>query len=350
MSHFERLPPTVRQKIFGYLLVSDLVRQPPNHLLVEHYDFQVNVLRLNRALNTEATALFRRANLFVKVHNYFGDAEKAMYNHEIPFFKLKGNFDHHVTEVTIKYDPMNQRMAAMISKKRTTSLLLLADIPKLTRLLRLLDLANFMGYQFDFKFHHPPSALAPLSPKQQLKLKLLSPFKQVRGAALVQKVSFSGAFDPTVIVKVKKAMTQKIAWLRAGAWEIHAIALSIKQMGDWAFRLNNADMVLAKYNDARTFMDTAMDLNKMMANLDNKFTLALVGLETTIWVDTALAMLADSMLTESGERQFSRIPPMLAHIKAAEKMAAQNRPVVPTSVLARFYHLLGISELGLAIP
>src|SRR5690349_12942265 len=98
MSRLEQLTPAVRHRILRYLLVSENVRQPPNHLLVENYVFEVNVLRTNRATDKEDTAILYQENTFIKMYNDFVDAEKSMDNHEIPFFKLKGKFEHHVTE------------------------------------------------------------------------------------------------------------------------------------------------------------------------------------------------------------------------------------------------------------
>ncbi|KAF1847092.1 uncharacterized protein K460DRAFT_413897 [Cucurbitaria berberidis CBS 394.84] len=349
MSRFEQLPSAVRRRILGYLLISEHVRQSPNHLLVEHYVFEVNILRANRAINKEAKAILYEENKFVKVNNYFVDAHNSMSNHEVPFFKLKGGFEHHVTEITIKFDPMNKRMpSSMKLKKPATFLLLLADIPKYTRLLRLLDLANFMGYQFDFKLHQPPSSVTLLSSVDQERL--LGPFEQVRGAAMVQNVTFSGTFDPAIVKRIMQAMTRKVAWLRAGAWEVHDIALSIKRMGDWALRLNNADMALAKYEDTRTFMITTMKLNSMMSGLDIEFDKALCRIECTTWVDTALLMLSDAMLKEAGKRVYDAVPNMIIHIEAAERMAAKGKSTVPAPVISRFYYLLGIAELGLSHP
>ncbi|CAO2655317.1 Nn.00g103810.m01.CDS01 [Neocucurbitaria sp. VM-36] len=347
MSRLEQLPQVLRRKILGYLLISGHVRQPPNHLLVEHYVFEVNILRTNQAINGEALAVLYQENTFIKVYNDFVDAETAMRNHEVPFFKLKSKFEHHVAEVSINLDPMNKRLpSSMRLKQPAPVLLVLADMPKYTRLLRLLDFANFMAYKFDFKIHLPPYMSSPLSTKDQTNL--LVPFEQVRGVAMTQKVSFSGAFEPTIVKRVKQAMTSKIAWLRAGAWEIHDIALSIKRMGDWAFRLNDADTALAKYDDTRTFIVTAMKMNSMMRGLDAEFDKALCGMECTVWVDTALLMLSDTMLKENGRRAYDAIPNMTKHIEAVE--SRDTTPIVPVSVLARFYHLLGIAELGLDHP
>ncbi|KAH7371009.1 hypothetical protein BKA66DRAFT_573187 [Pyrenochaeta sp. MPI-SDFR-AT-0127] len=349
MSRFEQLWPELRQQILGYLLISENVRQPPNHLLVEHYMFETNTLRLNHAINKEAAAVLYQKNTFIKVHNYFSIAEKSMLNHEVPFFKLKGKFEHHVADITIGSNPMNKRLpASMKLEKPATFLLLLADIPKYTRLLRLLDLANFMCYNVDFKLHQPAFATSPVSIIKQSEL--LFPFERVCGGALVQNVTFVGRFDTAIVERVKRAMTQRIAWVRAAAWEIHDIALSIKRMGDWAFSLNNADMTLAKYEDTRTFMDSAMNLNNMATSIDKEFTKALCRIDCITWVDTALLMLSDAALKESGERMYRAIPHMTVRVHAAERMANDNNHTVSVSVRARFYFLLGIAEIGLEHP
>jgi hypothetical protein len=349
MVSLDQLPQAALRRILKYLLVAEHVRQPPNHLLVENYAFQVNVLRVNKAINKEGTVVLYMENAFIKVQSDFIDAEKSMHNHEVPFFKLKRKFEHHVADVTIKFDPMNKRLIdTMQSKRPVRFLLLLEDLTKYTRLLRLLDLANFMSYQFDFKLHQPP--LNSTGILVELQRKLMMPFKVLRGSAMNQIVTFDASINKAIVRRVKQAMTQKVAWLRAGAWEIHDIALSIKRMGDWAFALGNADMALAKYEDTRTFLDTALTTNSMMKRVNDNVHLSMWGIECTTWVDTALLMLSDTTLKETGKRVYDAVPIMVKHIEAAERAAAKNHPVVPVPVIARFYHLLGIAELGLNHP
>ena len=191
------------------------MRQPPNHLLVEHYAFEVNILCVNFALNTEAEAVLYGGNVFVKVTTHCPDAETTMKNHEVPFFLAKRTFKHHIAEITIKVDAMNVALASMIPQVPLTFLLLLADIPKYTRLLRLLDCVNFMAYDFHFKLHQTSAPTSPLSVSDQTHL--LAPFERVSGSAVIQTVVFSGTFDTALVTRMKQAMTHKIAWLRAGA-------------------------------------------------------------------------------------------------------------------------------------
>lgn len=349
LSSFQQLPQHIRLDILRYLLVSERIREPPNHLLIEHYAFEVSILRVNRAINMEAMAIIYGENMFIKIKNDFVDAEKSMLNHEVPFFKLGRAFKHHVAEITITIDPLNIRMSpSMVAKKPGELVMVLSDVPKYTRLLRLLDFANFMGYQFRFKLHqsHLADSLIPAAVQQEV----LAPFAQVRGCAIVQDVKFIGPFDQTVMQQVKVAMTQKIAWLRAGAWEIHDIALSIKRVGDWAFTLKNLDMALAKYEDTREFLKGALTLNTMMRGLDSTCEKAICGIECTTWVDTALLTLSDAALKHVGKRIYAAIPNMITHLNLAERSAALNEPIVGPTVIARFYHLLGVAELGLGHP
>lgn len=256
MSALEQLPQVLRRRIFRYLLVSDFVRQPHNHLLVEHYKFEVNLLRVNKTINRDAADILFTENVFIKLDWAWVDSCKSMQNHEVPFFKLRTSrgFNQHFTEITIKFTEIRK----LREVRASPCLLLLDDIPKLVRLLRILDLANFMGFNLQFNLRHPSMALLPLNIAKQGQL--LTPFKRVRGGAIVQEVSITGIVDTTLATSVKESMTQKVQWLRAGAWEIHDLALDIKRKGDLAFSLNNADMAIAKYDDSRTFEETAFKL------------------------------------------------------------------------------------------
>lgn len=317
---------------------------------MEHYNFEINILRVNRNISKETTKVFYQGNCLIKVNNHFVDAEKSMYNHEIPFFKVKGQIGRPGAQVSIAIDPFNARLAAAgkIATKPKVCILLLEDIPNLTRLLRLLNLASFMGYKFEITLRHPQFAEAISS--IAIQTQLLTPFEQARGCALVQNVTFSGPFDSAIVQRVKQVMTQKIAWLRSALWELHDIALSVKRMGDWAFHLQNIDMALAKYEDTRNFIAAATELNSMMRGLDADCKKALYGIECTTWVDTALLMISDAMLEEAGERMYSAVPSMVNHIKAAEDSASKHSPRIAGAVMARFYYVLGIAELGLNHP
>jgi hypothetical protein len=349
MSRLEQLPQGVRREIFRYLLLSHRVRQPPNHLLVEHYVFEVNLLRVNRAIKRDSAAVLYGENAFVKIRSDFTDASVSMHNHEVPFFLLKDKFEHHVAEITTRISAYNKRLSSSMKlSKPLTFLLVLADVPKYTRLLRLLDLANFMAYEFEFKAHHPPLAKSPLSIVGQEQL--LIPFECLRGSAMVQKVSFTGTFDTAITERVKEAMTQKIAWLRAGVWETYNMALSIKRKGDWAFRLKNADIALAKYQDMQSFLDTALDLNSMMKGIDAECEKSICAITVITLVDTALLMLSDFMLKEVGKEAYAVVTKLAPQIAAVDKATEKDSPVVPYTVTARFFYLLGVAELGLNHP
>jgi hypothetical protein len=253
-----------------YLLLSQRVRQPPNHFLVEHYVFEVNILRVNRSMNLDGASVLYGGNMFVKFTSDFKDSLGSMRNHEVPFFHLKTAFDQYIADISTAFSSLNKRMpASMKLKKPLTFLLVIADVDKYARLLRLLDFANFMAYEFRFSLHQPPFAISRLSTLAHSEL--LVAFERLRGVATCQTVSLVGPFHPKTVKRVKQAMTQNVAWLRVGAWEIYEIAFSIKRMGDWAFLLKNADMALAKYHDTHSFMDTARALNSMMEGADLEF-------------------------------------------------------------------------------
>jgi hypothetical protein len=250
-----------------------------------------------------------------------------MRNHEVPFFHLKTAFEHYIADISTAFSSLNKRMpASMKLKKPLTFLLVIADVDKYARLLRLLDFANFMAYEFRFSLHQPPFAISRLSTLEQSEL--LVPFERLRGVATCQTVSLVGPFHPKTVKRVKQAMTQNVAWLRAGAWEIYEIALSIKRMGDWAFLLKNADMALAKYHDTHSFMDTARALNSMMEGADLECEKAFRILAVTTKVDTALLMLTGFALVEMGREGYTAVTKLAAQIAATGFEAQTGNTVV----------------------
>ena len=171
MSRLEVLPQHILRDILRYLLLSDRVRGPPNRYLVEDYDFQVAVLRTNKAINQEATNIFHEDNKWIKLRNGYGTMiETALVNHETPYFKLKmDEFDKHVAEVNVN-PSFHQK--SRYGGKTTVGLLLLQDMAKFACVLRILDFANFMAYDFKFALHKPPVIVNTLSREDQEKLVL----------------------------------------------------------------------------------------------------------------------------------------------------------------------------------
>ncbi|KAG9191351.1 hypothetical protein G6011_09439 [Alternaria panax] len=89
---------------------------------------------------------------------------------------------------------------------------------KFARVLRILDFANFLRYDFKFALHQPHSGFGSLNREDQEEL--LLPMEQVKGVALRRRVTFTGAFDAVPVERVKQTMTQGVAWLRAAAAEV----------------------------------------------------------------------------------------------------------------------------------
>jgi hypothetical protein len=161
MARFDLLPQRLRREIFRHLLLSDRVRLPPNELMIEHYDFQVALLRVNSAFQADAAAVFYGENAFVRLHWTMKQGAEPFLNHEVPFFKLKQGaiLHHHIADIWIDFDEIRSHLAGGIH----TFLMLLEDIPKLARMLRILDFANFMGYKFKFEVLEPPLTHSPPS-------------------------------------------------------------------------------------------------------------------------------------------------------------------------------------------
>lgn len=147
-------------------------------------------------------------------------------NHEMPFFYLKtGSVPRHEAEFTLR--PNSLAYCQRLLGPKYTVLVLVQDIPKLARVLRIIEFANFMGYEFTL------ASRRLLTPAEQKKL--LLPFEQVVGGACKKTVTFKGSFDIALKDRIQLAMTQDVGWLRARAAEVHDLAVSMKDKGDMAF-------------------------------------------------------------------------------------------------------------------
>lgn len=353
-SRLEKLPTRARKMIWQHLLAADFVRQPVGQYLIEHYKFETKVLLVNKAIYAEASGTLSK-NVFAKVHWQNHDGVTTMLNHEVPLFKLTGDkaFNNHSVDITIK--PNSARLRAAAPAEGVPPCLMLAqDIPKLARVLQILDMANSAEFSFEFKFRD----VTGTSTHDEITARtssLLLPFEKVRGVKAVQKVLITGPVDAAIAIRVRKAMTQKVSWLRADAWDMYSLALSIKRYGDLAFSIGDADMTLAKYDDAYNFHGAAMTTNSETLSIsDEEWHYAMARLDVTIFTDLALMMLADMTLNDKdlGERQYSMVPKYTKFIEVGERMnsSSPGKIIVPPEVIARFYHLLGIAELGLDHP
>jgi hypothetical protein len=139
--------------------------------------------------------------------------------------------------------------------------------------------------------------------------------------------------------------------LRGGAWEIYDLAVSVKHNGDRAFRLGKAETALSKYLECCQFADAALEVNTMMIGIDMEHDHAMARLHCITRVDTSLVALSDKRKKESGARDYALVPLAMAAVEKAEKLnKTAKKDVMPPSAIARYYHLLGIAELGLEHP
>jgi hypothetical protein len=127
----------------------------------------------------------------------------------VPYYDLPADFKfpHHSAEITINSYKCEKKHVPGVENKHL--LLLLDDIPKFTRLLRILDRANFFGFSFQFHLRQPSMSSFP---DLETQTKLLLPFEQVRGTAMIQQVAMTGPVDAALASRVMQAMTPKVTW------------------------------------------------------------------------------------------------------------------------------------------
>ena len=117
--------------------------------------------------------------------------------------------------------------------------------------------------------------------------------------------------------------------------------------------MNNEDIALATYDDSRNFEEIAFKQNHQMLGVDSGLHHAMCKPNCITFVDLAMLMLSDIMLQETGERHHDTVVYYVPRMKPAEqlyKAEAGAKVIISTAILARFYHMLGIAELGMHRP
>ncbi|KAF2872325.1 hypothetical protein BDV95DRAFT_380659 [Massariosphaeria phaeospora] len=257
-------------------------------------------------------------------------------------------FRHHVAEVAIDLDKWTKEYGG---KRPHVFLMLLDDMPKLARLLRIMDLANFLCFHFKFTLRQPRLALSP--PNSAVQKKLLLPFEQVRGTAAVQTVSIVGPVDAALSAHVKQAMTQHVAWLRGGVCEIYELALSMKRKGDVAFRMGNTTEALTKYESLQTFVSATTTKNtKMKSDPDQLRAFQLLGYMTM--TDIITVFMTDLTTMEMDKRAYGLVTDYLGRIEVIEKtndLYSKDEPgFLHSALMSCTRNIFGVAELGLNHP
>lgn len=340
MSELEKLPGKARKEILRYLLHADRVRKPINKYGQRNYAFQPAILRVSRRLSAEAKAILYGENIIIRVLMHrVPDGFIGMINHEVTFLKngLKSAFEKHVVNIETKPDKrlcpllhnetphrniMNDEMMAIADNH---FLLLKQDIPKFTRYLRIMDIANpyFWHYKFDFL---PTFSGETLSLSDQKDI--LEPFKSLPGTKMVQTVAFTGTVDQTLMKEVSDAMTQKVQWARAGAWELYDIASSIKGVGDELWQAGFHDLAFAKWDNVSAWITQSVKENGLLMGFDRRADVAGLRIHMTCDMDRSLYILSPHGQIVTSEPREWKMVLELCNPEKFKEMAGRGSDVV----------------------
>ena len=354
MSGLEKLPEKARKEILRYLLLADRVKKPIDLLGIHHYAFQLAILRVNRRLSAEANAILYGENMMIKVSFHGQPAgSESMVNHEVAFFERGdiSKFDKHVVSIDIEAGEF-----CWVKGKENHFLLLKQDVPKFSRYLRIMDLANTMCYHFKFDVLSTYSGEA-LSVSDQKAI--LEPFKSNTGNITVQTVSMSGNADNTVASELSEVMTQNAQWTRAAAWELFDIAASMKKIGDELWRKGLTLTASTKWTDAISWLTQCITAVKIRTEIEGRADLAGYRMVQACHLDLALFALSNrGEFSLSGTRDFKGALE-LCRAEDIKEIGEQNpdQPEVNavfalpfTHYERRAWYFRGIAELGLDHP
>ncbi|MCJ1327046.1 hypothetical protein MMC10_003712 [Thelotrema lepadinum] len=360
MSGLEKLPGKARKEILRYLLHADRVRQPMMSLGIRKYHFETAILRVNHRLATEAQAVLYGENTIIRVQFYkqmlFPD---SMLNHEVSFLH-KGDmtkFEKYVVSIVIKPDELSPLAMPHVKKNvevsDNTFIVLKQDLPKFTRYLRIMDIANSVFFNFKFVVRSTVFGEA-LSLSEQKSI--LEPFKMITGTKLVQTVSITGNVDKVLAASVTQAMTQKAQWARAGAWELFDIAASMKAVGDELWNAGFTDIARSKWDDAGEWIVTSLKGNELLTNFDSRADDAGFRIHLTCNLDIALYELSPRGSVAHGESPDYKevleacVP---SQFQEMAKRVGQDKNVFERPLIhyeRRAFYFRGIAELGLGHP
>lgn len=159
-------------------------------------------------------------------------------------------------------------------------LLVAHEVPRFVRLLRIL----VIKYRLELCFHIRDY---PISPFHAVQRHVLEPFRSLQ---LDDKecLIIRGAIDTASCRVLRASMVPEARWLRAQAWDINDLLVSISILADEAYRLGDFGCARDKYNDCQKLFLTAMDLNhRLVDEVSGSIHLGL-GLCATVYVNAII--------------------------------------------------------------
>jgi hypothetical protein len=284
---FITLPEDIHRRILEYLLTAKHACQHASNdpEFVVKYHYHTAIMRVNRQMDLLGQQIFQ-SNHFVLVSTNFGTLTTAITNHDVSMWQRNlACFKLYRMRLNIKVSSKS-----MTQGKYDFFMICLEQVHDFTQVLNILELANTPGFNLKFELQKDMSGSTVSLAVQKA---LLHPFTILQGAD--QKVSVSGAVNPSLAKSVKASMVSKVLWIRARAWAMYEAALRIKKTGDDAYACQNHLVAHKCWNDVLEFMDAVKASLKFRCkydvDADENFLNTYKRLDITTWTNVANARL-----------------------------------------------------------
>ncbi|KAL9612167.1 MAG: hypothetical protein Q9167_003203 [Letrouitia subvulpina] len=292
-SALERLPPEIQQKIYGYLLEAECVRQPYNHHQIDSYRFQANILRVSKTVHANARAVLYNKNCFVLVRYNCPAILPLLCLFEVGIVCAKSKIVNKfaclsmVVTLKIPWSWLAVVMYPSLGKQDNDQSLLLVqnDLEGFVHMLQVFYLLNHDSstpsyLTFDF----------PLSPaiarSIQIERSLLEPFRELTQNVHIVKVLHPN--DISFAEDLVQQMMFPIRWERMAAWRFYDEMVAIKVDADlWMLR-GQLDRAFLKYDMCLKFLHLGSASLMARRNEKDGFVLSCRRLMFTCKIDLLL--------------------------------------------------------------
>jgi len=205
----------------------------------------------------------------------------SLLNHDVHFVeqRVTSSLKNHIASVEVA----SQRPQWIREWKSSSTKILipLEEVQSFCWYLRAMDLPNFIWYKFKFELATKLS--------KSIQRQILQPFTTITGEAGAQQVEFAGPVNGTLAKKLTSAMTQRVGWLRAKAWDIYHCTEHLKAVGDEAFLKGEFNVAVHKYRQVFSFWDASIANHSMVKHIDNVLDATFEHLDLACVVNLQLA-------------------------------------------------------------
>lgn len=273
ISRLEALPQELRMEILRYVLHTKYARldrhvrdtEGENISHARAFDWTIGVLRTCKTLHSDGIEILNKENQWIKIVMQMDCdfTRMSLLNHDVHSVepRVNSSLKNHIALVEVASQSPRWTSHWKHSTATAKILIPLEEVQSFCWYLRAMDLPNFIGYKFKFELTTKLS--------KSVQRQILQPLTTITGEACTQQVEFAGHIDGALTKKLTSAMTQRVGWLRAKAWDIYHCTEHLKAVGDEAFLKSEFNVAVHKYRQVFSFWDAAIANHSMVKHVDD---------------------------------------------------------------------------------